>query len=313
MGQFSLASRTINEPTPGKWILTGPKQEIERAIILTDVNLVSNFISGSYFQGEVISLNCHFAQLGEILNSPVVTDNTTVKAQFESNIQNYSFIIPYEKEGFFRKKITIDQPTGFYRIILAAQNNFLSRELQFVIDVYESPIKVSNSDSEYKVKLVRTDLIKEESAGLDLKFDNSTLTLEGAKVDGEWTLNLFPLCSNPSAIKNAHVYFHAKTISDRLMKLHLTLPTTFCTDQIQLVSELPKIEFVEPSLLQKIPTLPKEVKKKSGLLFTILFYSIIVLLLLITLSIVWVFMSGLKHGKKITQLKEQLLAEKIDE
>ena len=82
----------INEPIPGKWTLTGPKQEIERAIILTDVTLISNFISGSYFQGEIVSLDCHFTQLGETITSPIIIENTKVNAKFESNNKNYSFV-----------------------------------------------------------------------------------------------------------------------------------------------------------------------------------------------------------------------------
>ena len=246
-----------------------------------------------------ISRQDHFSQLGEIISSPIITENTNVNAQFESNTKNYSYKIPYEDMGVFRKKITIHHPVGFYRIILAADNKFLSRELQFVIDIYESPIKVSNSDYKYNLKLVRTDLLKEDTVSVNLKFKSSPLILETQKSDGEWTIDLFTVCSNPSLLKDAHVYFTGKTINERLVKLRLSLPDNICSNGEQFKSEIPTVQLASPSLIQKIPIQKEKIeKKKNSLLFTILLYSIIILLLITITLIIGVFFSGIKYGKK---------------
>lgn len=301
----------INAPTVGKWTLTGPKQEIERAIILTDVSLVSSFMSGSYFQGEEILIGCHLAQSGDKITTPALVENTIVNVQFESETKNYTYAIPYQGDGKFKEKIVIDNPVGFYKIVLTAQNKFLSRELQFIIDIYEPPIKVSNSDSQYTVSLVRTDLIKADTASVRLVVDGSPDAVDAQKNNNDWTLDLFTICNNPSLIKNAHINFTAKTTNDRLMTLRLPLPSNICINQTQFASDIPSVQFPIRSFIPKIPVFPSVTSdmKPGNLWPNILFYSIIILLLILITLIVWVFISGIKYGKTIEQLKKQLQIE----
>lgn len=300
---------SVENPIPGKWLLTGPKQEIERAIILTNVNLVSNFTSGAYFQGEIISLKAHFTQQGKMLTSPIIIENTQVSALLEGSIKNYNYKIPYTDNGVFKKTLTIDYPVSFYRLILKAQSQFLSRELQFVIDVGESPVKTTIENATYNLKLTRTDLIKEDTVTVNLTIENAALVLDGIKTSEGWQVDLSPLCSNPSSIDEARINFKGKTVSDRKVKLKLKLPANVCSDQSQFISELSAIKWIDPSLIIPIYSKFFKVEKKSTIYISILFYLIIILLLIVNSLIIGALYIYKKQEKKIILIKKQLQTE----
>src|SRR5690606_35557195 len=110
----------IDKPTPGKWILSGPIQEIERATILTDVNLVTQFLSGVYFQEEIITLKSHLAQKKDLITAPIIVDSLQMTMKLQSDENNYLYQIPYKGNGQFKITWRIDIPAAFYRLILAA-------------------------------------------------------------------------------------------------------------------------------------------------------------------------------------------------
>lgn len=305
---------TIEKPTSGKWILMGPKQEIERAIILTDLNLISNFTSGTYFQGESVPINSYFTLQDKRLSTPLIIDQSQVTAVLQSKQNQYTDKLSHEGNGEFKTKLSIDKPVGHYQLLLNAKNIFFSRQLQFVVDIHESPITIQITNKTYSLTLVRNDLIKEDSVSVSAEVEQSPFIVQALKNNSSWELDLYTLCSNPSFVKQATIWFRAKTVSGRGITLKSKIPEGSCPFSEQFSSELPSVQLTQPSLLQQIPKERKAIEQKSdekGISW--LTYSLLLLLTIIIAFIMWALWLEIKCRRNIERIKTELESETKNE
>lgn len=300
----------IKNPLVGKWILTGPKQEVERAIILTDVRLTSNFNSGTYFQGEAINIECFLTLAGVKMLTAVVIDNTSVRGIIQNKHKKYSYKFTLDDKGVFNTQFNIHFPKDRYQLVLDAKNNFFERQLEFVIDVQDSPLDISVKEDLLIVKLRRNDLIDESTVALSFNIGKETLKFLSFKSSSNWSMDLKTLCSNPSLLKKGSIQFKANTVSGRPFTLELDLPTNACSTLGQFISQTPIFELPQESKLIKVPNLSISNKEELHFNYPRIIYFLHLLLFVLVALFAWVMYKNMSYDEKIKRIKDQLKFEK---
>jgi hypothetical protein len=297
----------LNKPKPGAWILSGPKQALEQAIILSSINLLSNFISGPYFQGELVPLGVHLSHAKQLEALDQFLEHTNISATMFGEDTHYTYTLSNKGNGVFKKTLYLNYPIGFYKLTVTATTPLFLREVEFVLDILDSPVRTTARDNTFTATLLRTDLIKEESVVVELKIKSSTTPVLLSKEDKTWSIDLNDFCaSRPSALHQSIIFFKALTVNGRILRLQLPVPNDICSVEPKLDSQLASISWAQKAVKKEARNKPKpikkEVKPKSHLK-----YWLIAALALILVSVVSYVLFTLWYKQKkraVQQLSE---------
>lgn len=311
----------IKNPITGEWILSGPAQEIERALILTDINLISNFQSGVYFEGEALLLSSHLEDKGSTITSPLFLEHMMMIVNLNNKEQQYSYNLPNKSEGLFKKKVTLGIPKGNYSVVILAKNEGFSREIQFIIDVYDIPFTSElTSSSSTLLKLNNPELIKADATKVQVQLDKKVLDLPVIKASNSWEVDLKSLCGSLSDRSKLFLKVNTETLAGRSITFKMPIALNFCPQPV-LESDIPQItqKKAAPVVVHKAPVVkePVEIKEqaketkaiveaeRSKFNYKIILYGICILLLLVGLFAL-IFTVGVKYGKKLNKIKKDL-------
>ncbi|MDR3443006.1 MAG: VWA domain-containing protein [Legionella sp.] len=305
IGHYKMIN--IDKPAPGNWILKGPSQELKQVLILTNVNLITNFSSGVYFNDELLSLTSHLEEDNKLIASDILLDTMQMSFELEGKTKQFSYVIPYKNKAF-QLSLLLQVPNGNYVAKLTAKSGFLSRARQFTMSVQSSPFQYHfNSDYSLKVELIKPDLIDEGAVKITTTYQNKELNIPISKNNNTWDMNLSSLCQEPSfSLKDVFIRINASLRSGRSTAFNVPIDADFCPPAPkQLVSQLPPINLkpVEALNVKKAVAPPKP--EESNFKFSLIFLAFILLFILI-ISISFVMMR-INHRKKIEKIREQTL------
>lgn len=320
----------IQNPITGEWILSGPAQEIERALILTDINLISNFQSGVYFEGESLLLSAHLEDKGATITSPLFLEHMMMIVNLNNKAEHYSYNLSNKSEGLFKKKMTLSIPKGNYSAVILAKNESFSREIQFIIDVYDIPFKSElTSSSSTLLKLINPELIKSDATMVQVLLDKKVLDLPVIKASNSWEVDLKSLCSKLNDRSTLFLKVDTETIAGRAVHFKMPIALNFCPQPVlestipQIIQKKPK---TVPVTLHKAPTAKEPVKiqeqaketkaiveaERSKFNYKIILYGICILLLIVGLF-AFIFTVGVRYGKKLNKIKKDLMEDLKEE
>ena len=306
----------IKKPTPGTWVLAGPEQDIERAIILTDVKLQSNFSSGSYFQNEVVPMTAYLEEEGKILDKPAVLDNMEMGLQVSDATNHYTYKIPYTRDGKFEKALYFNMVVGHYNLVLAAQNKYLSRQLQFIIDLMPFPFVSTLHDSLFSLQLNRPDLIDPQAISIKTEMDHVELDIPivAQQNNTMWGIDFSSICQIKKPNQKAFVTVQGKIVNSRAVVFRIPIKVTdICGIHLEskvapapLFSSLAKIVFKKVELVKKNKPQNKPVSSSNKvIIFTISILGLSVILF----GVIFIIRS--RYNKKLKAMKDDLNAEAI--
>ena len=234
----------------------------------------------------------------------------------QSDTKQFSYQIPYKDDGDFKIKWHIDVPQAEYRLILTANNNFLARELQYMVDIQPIPFAGHvATTNKFVVEVTKPDLIKAHSTTVKANLKHAPFTLEVTELTNSWEVDLFNLCSNPSLIDSVSVAIQSQTVTSRELKFKLPIPTDACASSTdRYLSQLPVIDLkpfqkpVPPKVIIKQQIKPEETHEIHST-FNFLILGVVLLIITIVILIIFVFMLGLRYSKKLNDIREQLKPE----
>jgi hypothetical protein len=305
----------LDKPQIGEWMLSGPEQEIERAVILTNVTLLSTFTSGVYFMQQHLLISNHLEDSGQLITEPLIVENLNMKFKMINGIDQYAYSIPYLAKGQFNSRLIFESPPGKYSVTLAAKSNYFSRELQFVVDLQPNPFKQTvNSDRSITIELLHPDLINPDTVVINALVNNQPLHVPVIDNDIIWQVDATEVC-NKSGVQKIAVQIKAKRNDDSDIEFILPEPAaSLCP---VLVSQLEPIPPEQISLITPITFPPHQVKVKTAdkptvekkdqkkFNYKVLVYGISILVLLI-MGFGLAFIGWMAYAKKIKEIKNEL-------
>ena len=296
----------VKHPAAGAWKIKGDEQQEERAIILTNLELITNKLSGEYFNRELITINARLESEKTNNDLPQLLTNTAVTLKLKNEKDNFSTPIPLVKNMQFEKEFILDMEPGITKSVVTAKNDSFVREEQSLFKIMPTPFQQSINNNAFKVELINPH-IERDSVEIKLVNQERTALLTLTPHNGFWQTNIETLCNLqelPTLSLQAEIT--AKSPSGRPLALLLPQEKITCnTAPIQISS------YIAPLPLNKIersapaPTVnkTKHMNKRHPLL-SINIVSLIGLLVLIFVSIICGYFY--KKNKK-------LYKEKMDE
>lgn len=221
----------IKEPLPGEWILSGPKRQMERVIILTDIKLNTNFTTGVYFDKELLTLNGSIAARGKTITSNMITEHMKMNLELKNKNHKFSYVIPYGARGLFGNNLIMNIPADTYKATWSANNNYLSRERQFMIVVQNLPfdLAINKEHDSLMIHLLKPDLIKENSVAIKIIYKDVPKEFPLKQDKLIWVYNLKSLChSSDFSEADVLIQLSAATTSGRNVLFKLFLNGQLC-------------------------------------------------------------------------------------
>ncbi|MFC3909608.1 VWA domain-containing protein [Legionella dresdenensis] len=219
----------IDKPMPGDWLLKGNPQQIERAVILTDLKLVNSALRGIHFNGEIIRLSAQLIDQEKKLELPIVVNHTQVQLVLKNKSYMVNYPLSYQGQGDFEAEIVLDAPVGLLEGIFSAKYEFFNRENQFLIEVKKAPFEqFVSEDRGYSLRLLNPELLV-DPISIAVYSQDTRLKLILNRNGNIWQAGSNTLCSFQ---KNQQVVFHtvitARTQLDRQVKIRLPEMTLNC-------------------------------------------------------------------------------------
>lgn len=287
----------IPAPTPGVWILSGPQQQIEQILVLTNTDLDTNFITGIYFKGEYLSLSGYLEQEQHPLTTDIATQDMTLKLEIQNHDNKFSYVIPYNKNGIFNNDLILQIPPGSYKASWNLNSPYLSLKHQYMMVVYDSPFALENKAEHDAliIKLLKPELIEAKSVAIQIRYKDVPQKLSIIKNDLRWIVNLAPLCQLSSfSVDNIFIEISAQTTSGREMMFKLLLSGDVCSPNYTPMIIAP----TKPAVKNKIVVKPPE-KHVSP----IIKYIVLIVIILLLLGVLLV---GIRYWNKRSEIREEL-------
>ena len=299
----------IKNPVAGIWKLKGDEQAVERAIILTNLELISNKLDGKYFNRELINFSSRLQLGGESQELFKLIGNTEVLLSLKNAKGSFSTPIPFTSNTLFKKQFILDLPPGITNSTITAKNNSFLRENQSIFEVLPTPFIQKLEDKSLNLQLVSPDIIA-DSVKINLVDIDENFSLPLFQNNGMWQANFADICKLTTLKKLAfYVKIEANTTNQR--EITLILPECRITcDQVK-----PSVNVVHKTSssisTKRKPDLTVVENPKQKPLMKIEnnhdFYKWLVITLLV-FFIILIFISGFLYRRN-----RLLFQEKIDE
>lgn len=298
----------MSDPLPGEWVLSGPEQQMERVLILTDVGLGTNFATGIYFNGELLSLTGYLEQGMKPISSDMAVDGMQMKFELKNGDNKFSYVLPHDTQGLFNNEFILDVPSGTYKATLSSQNTYLSREHQYMVDVQDTPFSqaINKEHDAVLIRLLRPDLIKTETVDIRFSYKNIMKNIPITNTEPGWVADLSSLCvKHAFSEEDILINIHALSTNRRNLLFKLSLNGKVCSPDykpLAIAQSIPPKEKAAPNAapLSKEKTLKKEQPTK--------FYSLFLISILLLISVVFaaVVLLGIQSRKRINKIREEL-------
>ncbi|WP_058533617.1 hypothetical protein [Legionella saoudiensis] len=273
----------MHTPTAGKWVLSGPEEQLQEVLILVNANLGTNFTSGTYFIGELITLNSYLKQDEQPIKSDLAAKDLKMNFELHNSEHNFSYVIPYDKNGVFTNAFILDIPVGTYQATLRTEGTYINQKKEYQAVIHPSPFEqmINAKHDSVMIQLQYPNLIKPESVHIKLIYkDKPTKTLFKKSKDG-WTADLYYLCERRAFSEEyVIIQINAQMVSGRPVLFKLLLNGAVCTPGYK-----PPAETVDAKKL-----LEEEIKRKRHAKHVLIFViSIIILLIAVTGLAFWLW------------------------
>ncbi|MFJ1267082.1 VWA domain-containing protein [Legionella lytica] len=237
----------VKHPAAGAWKIKGDEQQEERAIILTNLELITNKLSGEYFNRELITVNAKLQSEKNNNDLSQLLTNTAVILDLKNEKDNFTTPIPLVKNMQFAKEFLLDMSPGMTKSIVTAKNDSFVREEQSLFKIMPTPFQQSISNNAFKVELVNPH-IEQDSVKIKLVNPKRIALLTLAPHNGFWQTSIKTLCNLqelPSLLLQAEIT--AKSPSGRSLVLLLPQEKINCNAAALQISS-----YIEPLPLNKI-------------------------------------------------------------
>lgn len=296
----------MKEPLPGDWILSGPEQQMERVLILTDVSLGTNIASGIYFNGELLRLTGYLKQGTKPITADMAVEDLKMSLRLKNQNTKFAYVIPYTKNGIFANEFILGVPVATYKASWSAQSPYLSREQQLMMAVQETPFAqhINAEHEALMLKLLKPDLIQANSVDINILYNNEPQKVNVEKQELAWVLNLASLCQSASFSEdNVLIVINAQTTNGRDLLFKLPLNGKLCSADAKPLpvvqqSTTPTNQATPPSAKKVVNTATKSSANHS-------LFLIFILLLSIAAVFIFVMLLGIRYRNKINKLREE--------
>lgn len=279
----------IKDPIPGEWVLTGPQEQLNEILTLTDLTLDTNLNNGVYFNGELFSLRGHFKEAEQFLDSDMAVENIKMKLELKNNQQTFSYIIPYAQKGVFENTFILNLPKGNYTARVDAEGTYLSRTRHYAIEIQDPPfIQAINIEQDaLMLELHKPDLIKPWTVKINVFYKDTLVNIPFHPVKHGWIASLYSLCKKRAfSEENVLLEIHAQATNGRNLLFKLLLNGKVCSPNYQ---PKPATQPVKPKTNQAPSAINSLLKNQK------LFIYLILLLILIIAGILFIV---LRHRRK---------------
>lgn len=313
----------LPSPMAGKWELSGPPQTVERALVLTDLKLISNLVSGTWFSDEQIWVMGYLAEKNQPLDSDLIKNTTKMTIELQKETNDLLYDLPYQDKGKFSKSIQLNLSPGVYNLFWKATSPLMTREHQFLITIKENPFEQTlDANKKLTVLLTEPRLIAPGSVKIRFNETPNPIKSEYNPTNFTWQLDLTTLCKDDEKPLNINPVINAVTTEGRPVLFLMPPQTLSCIKPPKpLVSTLPGFtlkkaepEVVKPSALPQMPSLSGKkaatakpaADKTLSLPQTSLVLVCFMLLLLIIMTLSVFFATRMIYKSQINKIKGQL-------
>lgn len=291
----------FTHPEAGEWILSGPVQELEQALILTTVSLVTNLNTGIYFNNELIKLQGSLEEKGLPIDSNAFLEQVINTVVFDNHEMSRTESIPCEGKGIFGKTITLSLKPGIYDAIWRSENKFLARERQYTLSVEATPFTYRiDSQCNLTLNLVNREQIMADSVRSHLINDKEKIELNQGENSEIWEKNIVFIKRKAAALNELSLSITAKTNYGCPVFFYFPISLDNCIDiEASKINHEDTIRLTQPLQSpplklkeQKISQAAHEVKKNNASLTSqtdwnnFIFVGIILLLIVLVFALI---------------------------
>lgn len=290
----------IKKPLPGEWRLPDPEHKMERVLILTDIHLASDFNTGLYFNNEYLTLTGYLQQDNKPIINDMAVDGMTMNLELKNKNNKFSYVIPYDKNGLFDNDLILNIPAGNYKATWSAQSSYLSRELQFMIVIEDTPFiqRINLEHDSLLVQLMKPEIIKDSTVAVKFFYNNEPQDIKVNKTALSWIADLYTLCEKPGFTEdNVLIQITAQTFSGRDLLFKQLLNGKVCSpNYVPLPIAQPIDSHAKP--------LPKPAEKITNNNINSKKYYLFLILLVIAVLIAIVLLA-IRYRNKMNKVKEE--------
>lgn len=221
----------MKTPTAGEWILSGPEEQLQQVFVLNDANLGTNFTNGTYFIGELLTLDGYLEQNEQPINSDMAAKDLKMNFQFINEEHNFSYVIPYGQNGVFTNAFILNIPEGTYKAIFKTEGTYINKKNEYQAFIKPSPFTqmINIKHDALMIQLQHPDVIKPESVNIKIIYKDKPTRTSFKKTKEGWVADLYYLCERRGfSEENVIVEISAQMVGGRPVLFKLLLNGKAC-------------------------------------------------------------------------------------
>ncbi|MDR3503849.1 MAG: hypothetical protein P4L79_14825 [Legionella sp.] len=268
----------MKAPTAGEWILSGPAEQLQQVLILTDANLGTNFTSGTYFIGELLTLNGYLEQDEQPIKSDMAAKDLKMNFQFINEQHNFSYVIPYNQNGVFTNAFILNIPEGTYKAIFKTEGTYINKKNEYQAFIKPSPFAqmINAKHDSLMIQLEHPDVIMPESVNIKIIYKDKPTKTSFKNTKEGWVADLYYLCERRGfSEENVIVEISAQMVGGRPVLFKLLLNGKACSPDYK-----PPVATADAKKL-----LEEEIKRKRHAKRVLIFIVSVIIILVVVIGL----------------------------
>ncbi|CAM4462349.1 MAG: hypothetical protein LEGION0403_FIIPPAGN_01363 [Legionella sp.] len=186
----------MKSPTSGVWTLSGPEAQLQQVLILTATNIGTNFSSGTYFIGELLTLNGYLEEENEPIKSDMAAKDLKMNFQLTNDEHNFSYVVPYDQNGVFSNTFILNIPEGTYKATFKTEGTYINKknEYQALIKPFPFEQMINSKHDSLMIQLQHPDVINPESVKIKIFYKDKPARTSFKQTKEGWVADLYYLC-----------------------------------------------------------------------------------------------------------------------
>ncbi|MFJ1269778.1 hypothetical protein ACD661_14530 [Legionella lytica] len=208
----------MKSPASGIWTLSGPEEQLQQVFILTDANLGTNFSNGTYFIGELLTLNGYLEEDNEPIKSDMAAKDLKMNFQFINNEHHFSYVIPYDQNGVFSNAFILNIPEGTYKAIVKAEGTYITKKNEYQAVIKPSPFEqmLNPKHDSLMIQLQHPDEVSPDSVKIKMFYKDKPARTSFKLTKEGWVADLYYLCERRDfSEENVIVQISAQMVGGR--------------------------------------------------------------------------------------------------
>ncbi|WP_133137824.1 hypothetical protein [Legionella rowbothamii] len=281
----------MKTPTAGEWSLSGPEEQLQQVFILIDAKLGTNFTNGTYFIGELLTLNGYLEQNEQPIKSDMAAQDLKMNFQLINEEHNFSYVIPYGQNGVFINAFILNIPEGTYKAILKTEGTYINKKNEYQAFIKPSPFTqmINAKHDSLMIQLEHPDVIKPESVNIKIIYKDKPTRTSFKKSKEGWVADLYYLCERRGfSEENVIVEISAQMVGGRAVLFKLLLNGKACSPG-----------YKPPAPVDTKKLLEEEIKRKRHAKRVLILIASVVSVLIIAIALAfWLWVKRKKKKSK---------------